>query len=76
MGLQGVQFVPFGVQVNFVPAIIDKDRIRLSINASVSTLNPTTGTAIGGTTGVSGLNMRRFSTQVEMRKGQTWRWRD
>jgi pilus assembly protein CpaC len=29
-GLQGVEFVPFGVQLQFLPVITDKDRIRLS----------------------------------------------
>ena len=36
-GLQGVQFVPFGVQLSFTPTITDKDRIRLIVSADVST---------------------------------------
>ncbi len=35
-GLQGVSFVPFGVQLNFTPFITDRDRIRLQLNANVS----------------------------------------
>lgn len=44
---QGVQFVPFGVLLNFVPVILE-DRIRLQINAEVSTVDTTLGTNIGG----------------------------
>lgn len=47
-GLQGVQFVPYGVQLNFTPYITDKDRIRLNINATVSTRNAGIGTSFGG----------------------------
>ncbi len=69
-GLQGVQFVPFGVQVQFTPVITDRDRIRLSVNASVSTRDLSSGTQIGGSQ-VSGLNERTFQSIVEMREGQT-----
>jgi len=69
-GLQGVSFVPFGVQLSFLPVITDHDRIRLSVQANVSTRDLAT-TATVGTTAVPGLNTRNFSTQVELREGQT-----
>jgi pilus assembly protein CpaC len=69
-GLQGVQFVPFGVQVQFTPVITDRDRIRLNVNASVSTRDLSSGTNIGGSN-VAGLNTRDFQSIVEMREGQT-----
>jgi pilus assembly protein CpaC len=69
-GLQGVQFVPFGVQLQFTPFITDRDRIRLTMNATVSTRDNAAGANIGGA-GVPGLNSRNFSTTVEMREGQT-----
>jgi pilus assembly protein CpaC len=69
-GLQGVQFVPFGVQLQFVPIITDRDRVRLSVSASVSTRDIASGTNIAGSN-VSGLNSRDFQTIVEMREGQT-----
>lgn len=68
--LQGVNFIPFGVQLNFTPFITDKDRIRLSVAAEVSTRNLATGTNIGGAA-VAGLNSRNFQTTVELREGQT-----
>jgi pilus assembly protein CpaC len=74
--LQGVQFVPFGVQLQFVPIIRDRDVIRLQISADVSTRDEALGTNIGGGgggggTAVPGLNSRNFSSTVELRSGQT-----
>lgn len=73
---QGVDFVPFGVQLRFVPYITDRDLIRLEIGAAVSTRDPSLGTNIGGSslaggTSVTGLNSRTFSSTVELREGQT-----
>ncbi len=69
-GLQGVQFVPFGVQLAFSPIITDRDRIRLTVTATVSTRDNSASANIGGTN-VPGLNTRTFSTTVELREGQT-----
>jgi pilus assembly protein CpaC len=69
-GLQGVQFVPFGVQLFFTPIITDRDRIRLTVNATVSTRDAATGSNINGAN-VPGLNARSFSSTVELREGQT-----
>jgi pilus assembly protein CpaC len=75
VGLQGVSFVPFGVTVSFTPLISDKDRIRLQLQAEVSTRDVATGATFGtGTTGntfVPGLTTRIITTTVEMREGQT-----
>jgi pilus assembly protein CpaC len=73
---QGVAFIPFGVQLRFVPYITDRDRVRLQVGAAVSTRDPSLGTNIGGSaiaggTSVSGLNSRTFQTMVELREGQT-----
>jgi pilus assembly protein CpaC len=69
-GIQGVQFIPFGVLLNFTPIITDRDRIRLNVQANVSTRDTSTGANIGGAA-VPGLNSRNFTTTVEMREGQT-----
>ncbi len=72
--LQGVTFVPFGVQLQFTPFIQERDVIRLQMNAEVSTRDESLGTSIGGGGGgtqVSGLNSRNFSTTVQLRSGQT-----
>jgi pilus assembly protein CpaC len=74
---QGVAFIPFGVQMQFIPFITDRDRVRLQVGATVSTLDPSLGATIGsgsGSTGTSvpGLNSRTFQTTVELRSGQTF----
>lgn len=69
-GLQGVQYVPFGVQLRFIPYITDKDRVRLVVSSVVSTRDISTGATIGGAS-VSGLDTRSFTTTVELRDGQT-----
>jgi pilus assembly protein CpaC len=69
-GLQGVSFVPFGVQLQFTPVVTDKDRIRLTLNADVSTRDLAASANVGGTT-VPGLNSRKFQTMVDLRGGET-----
>jgi pilus assembly protein CpaC len=69
-GLQGVQFIPFGIQLAFTPYITDRDRIRLNVQANVSTRDLTT-VNVSGSQVPSNLNTRNVSTVVEMREGQT-----
>ncbi len=70
VNLQGVQFVPFGVQLRFLPIIQDRDVIRLQLNGQVSSTNRAGGANIQNTF-VPGLNSRSFTTTVELRSGQT-----
>jgi pilus assembly protein CpaC len=67
---QGVQFIPFGVQLQFVPFIVDRDKIRLNVSANVSTRDEALATDVGGSN-VPGLNTRNFQNTVELREGQT-----
>jgi pilus assembly protein CpaC len=67
-GLQGISFVPYGVQLDFTPYITDRDRIRLVVSAEVS--NPTGTTLISGSA-IPNLITRNFQTTVELRDGQT-----
>jgi len=69
-GLQGVSYVPFGVQLSFTPFITDRDRIRLVLNASISSRDLNTATNIGGGA-VAGLTSRTVNTTVELRQGET-----
>jgi pilus assembly protein CpaC len=71
-GLQGVAFVPFGVQLTFTPYVTDRDRIRMDISAEVSTRDLQSGTVNIGNTAVPNLVTRNFETTVEMRDGQTF----
>ena len=65
-----IQYKQFGVQLNFVPDIIDDGLIRLRVAPEVSTIDAATGTTVQGTT-VPGIVTRRVQTSVEMRQGQT-----
>jgi pilus assembly protein CpaC len=69
-GLQGVQFVPFGVQLQFTPTITDRDRVRLNVRAEVSATDVATQTSINGAN-VPGLQTRNFQSTVELREGET-----
>jgi Flp pilus assembly secretin CpaC len=76
-GLQGVGFVPFGVSLEFVPYILERDRIRLKVRAEVSGKDGQTNVG-GGPSGdsaagtvVPGLTTNNFDTTVELRSGQT-----
>jgi pilus assembly protein CpaC len=71
VGLQGVQFIPFGVQLSFTPTIADRDRVRLALNGVVSTRDLSAAATINGTN-VPGLTTRNFQTTVELRHGQTF----
>ncbi len=75
-GLQGVQYKDFGVRLQFTPFILERDRVRLNVEATVSDQNKSLAVGIGGDanrggTEVPGMNMRNFQTTVELREGQT-----
>ena len=67
---QSVVYVPFGVQLQFVPYVTDRDLIRLQVQASVSTLSTST-TQVAGSDVPSEINDRTFQTTVDLRQGQT-----
>ena len=67
---QGVEFIPFGVQLQFVPFIVDRNKIRLNVAANVSTRDEATATDVNGSN-IPGLNTRNFQNTVELREGQT-----
>lgn len=58
-------FKGFGTQLNFTPTVLDKDRIRLHVAPSFSTLN-----ADASVNGIFGLDTRTVTTTVDLREGQ------
>jgi pilus assembly protein CpaC len=58
-------FRGFGTQVTFIPTVIDKDRIRLQVAPSFSSLNRD-----NEVDGIPGLDTRAVSTTVDLREGQ------
>lgn len=65
-----VQWKKFGVQLTFIPFILDGDTIRLSVDPEVSSIDFTLGIELSGTR-VPGLNTRNAHTVVELKEGQT-----
>lgn len=67
-----VQYREFGVRLGFLPFVLDGDRIRLTVDPEVSSLDPTTSvTLVAGGSPIPGLLSRRAHTTVELREGQT-----
>jgi pilus assembly protein CpaC len=67
-----VEYRPFGIELAFTPRVLDDKVINLTLNASVSSIDPALG---GGTiAGVPASAFRRRSTQttVELRDGESF----
>jgi pilus assembly protein CpaC len=66
-----VEYKPFGIELNFVPRVIDGDVINLELNASVSSLDPANGFSQNGFS-IDAFSTRETSTTVEMRDGESF----
>jgi len=67
-----IEFKPFGVELTFVPRVVDKDIINLEMNAAVSAIDPTNNIALGNGVEVSAFTRRETATTVEMRDGESF----
>ncbi len=71
-GFGGTIFKPFGIQLEFIPYILDNGVIRLTVRPEVSNVDETLSVSIiAGGDAVPGLRTRNASTTVELREGQT-----
>jgi pilus assembly protein CpaC len=75
-GRIGIEFKDFGVKLSFTPLILDRSRINLKLNVSVSELANTNSVALEpiGTSAVftiPSLTERRAASTVELSDGQT-----
>lgn len=70
-GAISVEFKPFGVELNFIPRVVDGDLINLTIEAAVSSIDPTTGVVAQGIA-VDAFRRREAKTTVEMRDGESF----
>ena len=66
-----VEFKPFGVELSFIPRVVDKDRINLQLNAAVSGIDPSITVEQSGIS-VNAFRRRETSTVVEMRDGESF----
>ena len=66
-----ISFKPVGVNLNFLPQVLDDDLINLSVSAEISDVDPNIGIVSQGIE-IVGFNVRRATTTVELRDGQAF----
>ncbi|APE45477.1 general secretion pathway protein [Sulfitobacter alexandrii] len=67
-----VEFKPFGVELVFVPRVVDKDIINLELKAAVSAIDPTNSLELGNGISIAAFTRRETSSTVEMRDGESF----
>ena len=70
-GRTTVEYKPFGVELNFVPRVVDGDIINVELAAAVSSVDPNVSVTQSGFA-VNGFRRRETSTTVEMRDGESF----
>ena len=58
-----VEFKPFGVELSFIPRVVDKDFINLELKAAVSAIDPSNGITLDGGFSIAAFSRRETSTQ-------------
>ena len=71
-GRISVEYKPYGVELVFVPRVIDKDLINLELKAAVSAIDPTNSLSLGNGIEISAFTRRETSSTVEMRDGESF----
>ncbi len=66
-----IAFRPFGVTLNFTPTVLEGGMIKLKVNPEVSELDQNNALRLNGVS-VPALTVRRASTTVELRDGQSF----
>lgn len=70
-GVTTVEFKPFGIELDFVPRVVDGDLINLELEASVSAID-TANSITTDSFSISAFSTRSTSTTVEMRDGESF----
>lgn len=66
-----VEFKPFGVEMNFIPRVVDEDIINLELKAAVSAIDPNNGFELNAFR-IDAFTRRETSTTVELRDGDSF----
>ena len=66
-----IEYRPFGVQLNFIPRVIDGGKINLELNAAVSAIDDSV-TVTSNVVSVNAFSRREAQTTVEMMDGQSF----
>ena len=67
-----VEFKPFGVELNFIPRVVDDDIINLELKAAVSAIDSSNGFQANANFRIDAFSRRETSTTVEMRDGDSF----
>ncbi|QJF50557.1 type II and III secretion system protein family protein [Roseobacter ponti] len=67
-----VEFKPFGIELNFVPRVVDGDTINLQLAAAVSSIDTANGISLANGISIDAFTRRETSTTVEMDDGESF----
>ena len=67
-----VEYKPFGVELNFIPRVVDKKLINLELKAAVSAIDDTNAVTVGNGFSIDAFTRRETSTTVELRDGESF----
>ncbi|MFV0515320.1 MAG: type II and III secretion system protein family protein [Jhaorihella sp.] len=70
-GVYTVEYKPFGIELQFIPRVVDQDIINLELKAAVSAIDPSVSVTANALT-LSAFSRRETSTTVEMRDGESF----
>ncbi|REC58953.1 type II and III secretion system protein family protein [Rhodosalinus sediminis] len=71
-GTISVDYRPFGVELGFVPRVVDEDLINLELQAAVSSIDSANGVQVGEGFTIDAFSRREASTTVELRDGESF----
>ncbi|GGL75812.1 type II and III secretion system protein family protein [Wenxinia marina] len=66
-----IEYKPFGVELNFIPTVVNDDLINIELQAAVSSIDPANGITTNGFQ-VDAFRRRETQTTVEMRDGESF----
>jgi len=70
-GVTTIEYKPFGIEMSFIPRVVDGDLINLELNTSVSAIDTSNSINVDGLS-VAAFSRREASTTVEMRDGESF----
>lgn len=70
-GTVAIEYKPFGIELSFIPRVVDGDIINLEMSAAVSAIDPANSILINGFN-VPAFSRRETSTTVELRDGESF----
>jgi pilus assembly protein CpaC len=70
-GTISIEYKPFGVELNFIPRVVDGDLVNLELETAVSAIDPDNGFELE-TIRVDAFRRREASTTVELRDGESF----